>query len=99
MKVLEIICDAGITLETILNRDGFDPIHYAAHIEQDEIVNYLTLRVKYLDTEDRSGLTLLTKYLLKGNLEFATRLLSRSASINHQNKDHKTSLIICIQNG
>eukprot|EP00347_Sterkiella_histriomuscorum_P012575 403368041 len=98
LKVIEIMCDSGLDFETIKNNEGYDPIHFAAVIDQDDIVNYLSLRKKYLDTEDMNGYTLLTKYLLKENLDLAQKMLQRSASINYQNKDHQSSLIICLRN-
>ncbi|CDW86931.1 ankyrin repeat-containing protein [Stylonychia lemnae] len=98
-KVIEMMCDTGINFETLKNKQDYDPIHYACKIERDDIVNYLSLRMKNLDTEDKKGRTLLFKYLQIDEFEMCLRLLQRGASINHRNKDGKTILIMQVEAG
>jgi ankyrin repeat protein len=64
---------------------------------KDFIVNYLSLRVKNLDTEDPEGYTVFSRYVLDNNLEMANKLISRGAQINFTNREGKTALTLAIK--
>jgi ankyrin repeat protein len=60
-------------------------------------VNYLSLRTKNLDVEDRNGITILMHMILQNNYKMVQRLLIRGASIDFVNKHGKTALHICVE--
>jgi ankyrin repeat protein len=70
---------------------------FAAKNEYDDIVNYLTLRAKNLNVEDKEGLTIMALYLLKQKISMVKKILIRGADINYRNKFGKTALHYAIE--
>lgn len=64
----------------------------------DEIVNYLSLRVKNVNDEDPEGYIPFTRYLMKGNFDIANNFLSKGGldTLEYCNKDGKTPLTLTI---
>jgi len=60
--LLEIMCDHGAKLE-VTNSKGQTPLMFASQLQKQDIVNYLTLRIKDLNTEDTHCLTILMHQL------------------------------------
>ena len=60
-------------------------------------MNYLSLRAKNLNIEDREGYTILIRYLLKNKISMVKRILIRGADINYQNRFGKTALHYAIE--
>ncbi|TNV87712.1 hypothetical protein FGO68_gene15221 [Halteria grandinella] len=85
-----------VDLEQYKTRNGFTTIAYAAYMKQPDIVNYLSLRFKSLDSIDPLGFTLLSRCVLSSHFETADRLISRGASLNFKNKEGKTALTLAV---
>jgi len=63
VKALEYLCDAPeADLDGCQNSLGYSPLHYAANLGMEEVVNYLSLRDCNLDALDPDGNTVLMRY-------------------------------------
>ncbi len=62
----------------------------------DDLVNYLSLRMKDLNDEDPEGYTAFSRYVLLNNFELASKLLSRGTDLNYTNRDGKTAVILAL---
>jgi len=60
-------------------------------------VNYLSLRTKELDCEEKGGDTILFVYLRKKDYEMVRKLLIRGANPNYQNRFGLTALHVAMQ--
>ena len=96
--LLEVLCDHGANL-AVKDNEGMTPLMYASSKGRDEIVNYLTLRTKDLNEEDKNSLTLLIQYLYKEDFKMARRILVRGANIDYVNSNGNTALHLCVENG
>ena len=74
-QALECICDTGIDLDQIRDNQGYSPLTFACLCKMDNIVNYLSLRVKRIDDEDPQGHNVFVTYTLQNNFDQATKLL------------------------
>ena len=63
-----------------------------------QIVNYLSLRTKDLNTEDKNNMTILMHQLFSGHIDMASRLIVRGADINYVNRNGYTALHLCVEN-
>jgi ankyrin repeat protein len=64
VKAIELFCDYGVDLAS-KDSVGHTPLIFAAINGYDDIVNYLTLRAKDINVEDKVGNTILILYLKK----------------------------------
>ena len=56
---------------TIKNSAGQTPLMVAIHNQKEKVFNYLSLRTKDHNHEDKEGLTILTHLCLMGQLQWA----------------------------
>lgn len=63
----------------------------------ESIVNYLTLRAKNLNVEDKEGHTLLMLYLNRGKMSVVSKLIIRGADINYQNTRGRSALHMAVE--
>ena len=95
LEAIEYFCDHGADLYW-KSLEGFTPLMFASMYGFDHITNYLSVRSKNLDCENKDGLNVLSLYVLRGNLKFASKILIRGADINYKNKFGKTLLYLAI---
>jgi len=87
-----------VDLDSSINHLGFKPLSYAVSLKMDDIVNYLSLRVKNINDEDPEGFTPLSRYLLAENLEMCSKLLSRGGLdiLEYCNRYGRTPLTLAL---
>jgi ankyrin repeat protein len=76
VKAIELFCDHGADL-TWKDLNGWTPLIFGAKYDYDDIVNYLTLRAKNLNVEDKEGTTIMIEYLLKSKIEMVKKVSLR----------------------
>lgn len=96
VKAIELFCDHGADL-TWKDLKGHTPLIFAAKNDYDDIVNYLSLRAKNLNVEDKEGMTIMIQYLLKSKIEMVKKILIRGADVNYRNKLGKTALHYAVE--
>ena len=72
---------------------------FAAVQNYRQIVNFLSLRTKHLNEEDKQGMTILMHQLIQRNYKMATRLIFRGANYDYVNVVGKTAIQICVEKG
>ena len=72
------------------------PLTYAAYCKQQEIVSYLSFRVRDISPIDSLGYSALARCILNNQYEAAFKLTSRGANIDLQNLDGRTALTLMI---
>ena len=70
---------------------------FAALQNLHQIVNFLSVRTKNLNVEDKDGTTILMHHVLQGNYKMSSRLIYRGAKIDMVNKFGKTALHLCVE--
>ena len=70
---------------------------FAAQQNLHQIVNFLSVRTKNLNVEDKDGTTILMHHVLQGNYKMSSRLIYRGAKIDMVNKFGKTALHLCVE--
>mmetsp|Transcript_24015 Transcript_24015/g.36928 ORF Transcript_24015/g.36928 Transcript_24015/m.36928 type:complete len:139 (-) Transcript_24015:2692-3108(-) len=63
-----------------------------------QIVNYLSLRTKDLNTEDKNNMTILMHQLFSDEIDMASRLIVRGADIDYVNGNGYSALHLCVEN-
>ena len=74
------------------NSHGISALMYAAEKNNNQIVNFLSLRTKNVNQEDTRGNTLLMHMIELKNFKMASRLIHRGAKLDYVNKFGKTVL-------
>ena len=92
-----MICDKGHDIETCVTSTGHTPITLAASLNLDEVVNYLSLRVKKIDVEDPQQMTPFMRFALFNHFEMANKMILRGADVNFNNKLGKTALVLACE--
>jgi ankyrin repeat protein len=79
------------------NIEGLTPLMYATTYEFEAIANYLSIRSNNPNLENSKGQTILSIYILRENLKFASKLISRGSNINYVNKMGLTVLHMAVE--
>jgi ankyrin repeat protein len=66
---MECLCDSGIDLDSLRDKQGYSPLTYASKLNMQSIANYISLRVKNIDDEDPEGRTAFSREVLRASFE------------------------------
>lgn len=83
-------------IHTAVDRDGKQPIHYAAMGGQIEALEMLLGKGAQLDATDNAGKTPLHSAVLSGNVDMIANLKEKGADLNAQDKDGRTPLHMAV---